>query len=165
MEKDFRGKEWGMSRAGWKWWPSCLTVDSVGCDFHSLLAVCVEAITSVTRSLINEPFSSSLPCEVGPRPSPRLQWFTHRHTHTHIHAKYKLRHQELYACLMLNKTSLCLLISNTSHQNKGKMMERHNDDFPQSVSQSVKEHGEDLFVKLKYLYYIIYNYILSTIHI
>lgn len=71
---------------------------------------------------------------------------TRTHIHAHTHAKYKLRHQELYACVMLNKTSLCLLISNTSHQNKGKMMERHNDDFPQSV----REHdGEDLFVKLK----------------
>ncbi len=149
-----------MSRAGWKWWPSCLTVDSVGCDFHSLLAVCVEAITSVTRSLINGPFSSSLPCEVGPRPSPRLRWFTHRHTriYTYMHTHMQSTNSDttrLYACLMLNKTTLCLLISNTSHQNKGKMMERHNDDFPQSVSQSVKDHGEDLFVKLKYLYYII----------
>lgn len=38
--------------------PAWLTVDSVGCDFHSLLAVCVEAITSVTGCLINEPLSS-----------------------------------------------------------------------------------------------------------
>lgn len=48
-----------------------LTVDSVGCDFHSLLAVCVEAITSVTGRLINEPLSLSMLFEEGPRPYPR----------------------------------------------------------------------------------------------
>lgn len=51
--------------------PAWLTVDSVGCDFHSLLAVCVEAITSVTGCLINEPLSSSVQFEEGPRPYPR----------------------------------------------------------------------------------------------
>lgn len=51
--------------------PAWLTVDSVGCDFHSLLAVCVEAITSVTGRLINEPLSLSVQFEEGPRPYPR----------------------------------------------------------------------------------------------
>lgn len=55
--------------------PAWLTVDSVGCDFHSLLAVCVEAITSVTGRLINEPLSLSVQFEEGPRPYPRHHWF------------------------------------------------------------------------------------------
>lgn len=55
---------------GTKWGGKCslpawLTVDSVGCDFHSLLAVCVEAITSVTGRLINEPLSLSVRFEEG----------------------------------------------------------------------------------------------------
>lgn len=54
-----------------KVWPAWLTVDSVGCDFHSLLAVCVEAITSVTGRLINEPLSLSVQFEEGPWPYPR----------------------------------------------------------------------------------------------
>lgn len=62
---------------------------------------------------------------------------THTHTQTHEHTHMQRTNQELYACLMLNKTSLCLLIYSTSHQNKGKMMERHKEAFPQSVSQSV----------------------------
>ncbi len=145
MEKDFRGQEWGMSRAGWKWWPSCLTVDSVGCDFHSLLAVCVEAITSVTRSLINGPFSSSLPCEVGPRPSPRLRWFTHRHTriYTYMHTHMQSTNSDTTRPLRLphaKQNHIVLLISNTSHQNKGKMMERAQWRFP-TVSQSVSQRS------------------------
>lgn len=59
-----RGEEYGHV-------PAWLTVDSVGCDFHSLLAVCVEAITSVTGCLINEPLNSSVQFEEGPRPYPR----------------------------------------------------------------------------------------------
>lgn len=47
---------------------SSLTVSCVGCDFHSLLAVCRKAITPVTWLLINESFNSSLPSEEGPWP-------------------------------------------------------------------------------------------------
>lgn len=65
---------WGGTRTKWGGkcnLPAWLTVDSVGCDFHSLLAVCVEAITSVTGRLINEPLSLSVQFEEGPWPYPR----------------------------------------------------------------------------------------------
>lgn len=66
-----RGKEREGERKSAAGLPAWLTVDSVGCDFHSLLAVCVEAITSVTGRLINEPLSLSVQFEEGPRPYPR----------------------------------------------------------------------------------------------
>lgn len=47
---------------------SSLTAQCVGCDFHSLLAVCRKAITPVTWSLINESFNSLLASEEGPWP-------------------------------------------------------------------------------------------------
>ena len=74
-DKYNRGEKKGERGGRGKVWPACLpawlTVDSVGCDFHSLLAVCVEAITSVTGRLINEPLSLSVQFEEGPRPYPR----------------------------------------------------------------------------------------------
>lgn len=66
-----RGREGGEGKVRPACLPAWLTVDSVGCDFHSLLAVCVEAITSVTGRLINEPLSLSVQFEEGPRPYPR----------------------------------------------------------------------------------------------
>lgn len=44
---------------------SYMTIEPVRCDFHSLLAVCRQAITPVTQWLINESFSSLLPSEKG----------------------------------------------------------------------------------------------------
>lgn len=80
-------------------WPAWLTVDSVGCDFHSLLAVCVEAITSVTGRLINEPLSLSVQFEEGPWPYPRHHWFIRLWSKppniTHI-LKYKSEHSHTW---------------------------------------------------------------------
>ncbi len=75
LRDKYNGGERDRERGRGKVRPACLpawlTVDSVGCDFHSLLAVCVEAITSVTGRLINEPLSLSVQFEEGPRPYPR----------------------------------------------------------------------------------------------